>query len=308
MVVMVKVPPDVDVPNVRDPVLLTETTPGAPVFTVKVEAAVRIGLTSNGSPISPVPEVRFTVPEVSVEAPVLVMLPAPLAVTLIVPVVPVETLAPIDTFELPVSVEREMIPLPDILSALEIVSVLPEMTVMSPDVSTMGPRVTVPEALMSRSLAPSVIVCPVDVKVPPLSNSSPLKLKPEISSAPETVKFPPTLLLPITSVPATILPMSVVVTVNGPAPPAMVMALVPFGSNVTVPVPASTSLENVTSLAVMVIALLVVVIDPLAPTVTLPVPFVVSVMPSGAKSPLLTAMVPLEPEVVSVIVVPEYVD
>lgn len=121
--------------------------------------------------MSPLVDNRLTVPETSVADAVLVMVPAPLDVTLIVPPVFVETLALIATLVLPVSVDSEIMPLPLMDSALEIVSPLPETIVMLPDVSTIGPRVTVPEALMVRLFVPSVIVWPDEENVPPLLNS-----------------------------------------------------------------------------------------------------------------------------------------
>jgi len=131
---------------------------------------VSVSIDVPDAPILPPVENILTVPDIRVAAPDLVILPEPLAVTLIVPEVPVDTLAFIATFVLPVSVESEMMPLPLMLNALEIVSPLPDITVISPEVSTIGPRVTVPEALIVKSFAPNVMVCPDDEKVPPLRN------------------------------------------------------------------------------------------------------------------------------------------
>ncbi len=131
---------------------------------------VSVSMDVPDAPMLPLPERRLTVPAVRVAPPDLVIFPAPLAVTFVIPVVPVETLALMATLVLPVSVDSEIVPLPDMLSALEIVRPLPEITVISPDVSTIGPKVTVPEALIVKSFAPNVMVCPDDENVPPLRN------------------------------------------------------------------------------------------------------------------------------------------
>lgn len=165
VVVMDKLPPTEDVPIKTAPALLMSAVPGLPVLALTVEAAVRIGVAPE--PIVPVVEDKLTVPEVKVTAPVLVIVPEPLDATLIVPDVPVDTLALMSTLALPVSVESEIMPLPDMERALLIVRVLPEATVILPEVSTIGPSVTVPLALIVRFFVPRVIVCPEEENVPP---------------------------------------------------------------------------------------------------------------------------------------------
>lgn len=81
----------------------------------------------------------MTVPEVSVTAPVLVMLPEPLALTLMVPEVPVETLALMAMEALAALVVRLMIPLPDMERLGVMVSVLPEVMEILPETSEMVP-------------------------------------------------------------------------------------------------------------------------------------------------------------------------
>jgi len=156
VVVTEKLPPTVDVPRVTAPALEMSAVPAPPVLAVSVVAAIRSGVPPE--PMLPVPEVRLTVPVLSVTAPLLVMVPEPFAVMLMVPVAPVETLALIAILALLASVIREMVPLPDMERALEIVMALPEVMEILPEVSTMGPRVTVPVALIVRFLAPRVIV------------------------------------------------------------------------------------------------------------------------------------------------------
>ncbi len=134
----------------------------------RVVAAVCIAVPT--VPIEPVVELRLTVPEVSVTAPDRVMEPEPLVLTLMVPVVPVDTLAFMAMEALPALVAREMMPLPDMLRPGLMVNALPEVMEMLPETSLMVPYVTVPTALIVSDLVPSVIVCPVDVKVPPLLN------------------------------------------------------------------------------------------------------------------------------------------
>lgn len=118
----------------------------------------------------------------------------------------------------------------------------------------------------------------------------------EISSAPETVKPPATLRLPITSEPAVTALMSAVVTVNVPAPPATVIDLEPFGMSETVPFPALTVPEKATSLAVIVIAEFVLDIEVETAFVTLPVPSVVIVTPVEPVTSAFIVTAPLEPE------------
>jgi len=108
------------------------------------------------------------------------------------------------------------------------------------------------------------------------------------------VRLPLTARLPITSEPAVIAAMSDAATVIVPAPPATVIDLLPFGMMETVPVPALTVPEKVTSLAVMVIGALVEDMDVAAALVTLPVPLVVSEMPSVANMLLLAVIAPFD--------------
>ncbi len=98
------------------------------------------------------------------------MSPEPLAEMFIAPDVPVATLAPIYILELLPVVFSATVPLPDMVSALLIVRALPELTVILPDVSFMVPNVTVPRAVIVSDLLPRVMVCPADVKLPPLLN------------------------------------------------------------------------------------------------------------------------------------------
>ncbi len=108
------------------------------------------------------------------------------------------------------------------------------------------------------------------------------------------VRLPATARLPITNVPAVIAARSDAATVIVPAPPATVIDLLPLGVMETVPVPAFTVPENVTSLAVIVIAVFVDDIDVAPALVTLPVPFVVRLTPFAPKMLLLAVMAPLD--------------
>lgn len=171
VVVMEKVLPTVDVPIMTAPALLTSAVPGLPELTVIVEAAVRIGVPEE--PMAPVPEVRFTVGAVKVTAPDLVMVPEPLADTLMLPEVPEETLTPIEILELLADVDRLTVEAPDMVIALFRVNVPPELTVTEPVVPVMAPSVVVldaPTVVIDRFFAPVVIVCPLELNVPPLLN------------------------------------------------------------------------------------------------------------------------------------------
>jgi len=122
------------------------------------------------------------------------------------------------------------------------------------------------------------------------------KLLLEMLSVPETVILPAMDLEPIARVPAVMAAMSAVATVNGPAPPAMVTAFVPFGINDTVPVPALTVTVEVTSLAVIVMAELVLEMEVLPALVTFPVPSVVMVTPVVPVALAFSAIVPFDPD------------
>ena len=85
--------------------------------------------------------------------------------------------------------------------------------------------------------------------------------------------------MPTMSVAAVIADRSAEATENVPPAPPTEIDLLPFGFKLTVPLPASTVPEKVTSLAVIVTEELVVPIDFDAALVTLPVPSVVMVTP-----------------------------
>ncbi len=115
-------------------------------------------------PILPVPEVRLTAPLVAVEsvkAPDLVIVPEPLALTFMVPLLLVETLAPILIPELLPLVERPTVAVPVIARAAPTVRVPPELTVTGFDDAVIAPKVVVLEApvvLIASECPPSVIV------------------------------------------------------------------------------------------------------------------------------------------------------
>lgn len=85
------------------------------------------------------PVVKLTVPEVNVNAPerTIPLLLVPLM--LMVPDVPVDTLAPIVILPLPAVQFSEMVPLPLMDSAVDIFKAAAELNVISPDVSTIVP-------------------------------------------------------------------------------------------------------------------------------------------------------------------------
>lgn len=119
------------------------------------------------------PDIRLTVPDVSVTAPVRVIVPEPFALRLIVPLAPVEALAVIEIAELLPLVARLTVAVPEIDMAPLTVSAPPELTVTLLVVPLTAPRFVVlepPVVVMVRVLAPSVIVCPEDVNAPPLLN------------------------------------------------------------------------------------------------------------------------------------------
>lgn len=137
VVVIEKLPPMVDAPIAKAPVLDTNAVPGLALFAVNAEAAVNICVPT--VPMSPVADVRLTVPVVRVTAPDLVMSPEPLALTLIVPDVPVETLALMAMFVLPAVVLSDMMPLPLMVSAVGIDNAASELKVILPEVSLIVP-------------------------------------------------------------------------------------------------------------------------------------------------------------------------
>lgn len=171
VVVTVKLPPTDDAPKITAPVLEIVAAPGLPVLTLKVETAVSIGVPT--VPIEPVPDVKVSVPVVRVTAPVLVIVPEPLALRLMVPAAPVEALAVMEMPELLPLVAKLTVAVPEIDIALLTVSVPPELTVTLLVVPLTAPRLVVleePNVLMVRDLLPRVIVCPDDVNAPPLLN------------------------------------------------------------------------------------------------------------------------------------------
>lgn len=175
VVVTVKLPPTDDVPIMSVPVSLMSAVPLPPELAVRVVVAVKIGVPDE--PMLPVPDVRFTVPEVTVTEPVRVIVPEPLALRLTEPEVFVDMLALTAMPELLPFVERLTAEAPDIvmleLTPTPTVSVPPELTVTAPVEPEMPPKDVVldaPSVLIVRFLAPRVIVWLADVKVPPLLN------------------------------------------------------------------------------------------------------------------------------------------
>ena len=113
-------------------------------------------------------------------------------------------------------------------------------------------------------------------------------------------------MVPIVSVPAVIADRSAATTEKVPPAPATEIDLLPFGKRVTVPTPALTVPEKVTSLAVMLIDAFVEEMDLVAALVTLPVPSVVMVTPVVPVAFWLSVTEPLEPvEVLKVKALPE---
>lgn len=154
VVVIEKLPPTVEAPNVTAPALDTVAVPGLPVLVVKVVALVSIGVPT--VPISPVPDWRAIVVPETVTLPVLVMAPEPLAVIFVV--VPPPTLALIAIAPLLV-VARVTVPPEVTVTADEAVNPTPVMdTVVLPPVT--APVLAVPKADTVRVLVPRVIVCP----------------------------------------------------------------------------------------------------------------------------------------------------
>lgn len=137
VVVTEKLPPTVDVLMFRAPVLLMSAVAEPPVFALRSPAAVRIGVPD--APMLPLVEVKFTVLAVSVTLPERVIAPEPLALTLIMPEEPALTLALRVIAALAALVVREIMPLLEIVIAVGILKVLPDVIDMLPVVLTMLP-------------------------------------------------------------------------------------------------------------------------------------------------------------------------
>jgi len=129
---------------------------------------------------------------------------------------------------------------------------------------------------------------------------------PETLIAPAIVRLPVCEVVPITKVPAVMAERSAATILNVPPAPPTEIDLAPLGISETVPAPAPSVPESVTSLAVMVTAELVVEIDVLPALVTFPVPSVVIVTPVVPVALAFKAIVPFDPaEVVSANALPE---
>lgn len=116
-------------------------------------------------------------------------------------------------------------------------------------------------------------------------------------TAPPTVNPPATVVLPIAKVLAVTAAMSDVVTLNVPPAEPTEIDFAPFGIRLTVPEPALTVPEKVTSLAVMVIIWLPVdEIEVETALVTLPVPSVVMSTLTTLVALALRIMLPFDPE------------
>ncbi len=263
------------------------------------EAAVKMGVPID--PMLPLPEYKEMLFAVMVTAPERVIVPEPLASSPTLPVaVLAEMLALTAIEELFPLVARLTFAAPDMDIAPLTVSVPPELTVTELVVPEIGPRVVVDDAplvFMVRDLEPSVIVCPDEVKAPPLLNCklyAPAGPAPETSTVPLTVKPPELLVVPTINVPAVIADKSELPIVMVPAPPATVIDLLPFGSIVTVPEGALTNPENETSLAVIDTEpneVAEIVVEPAL--VTLPVPFVLIVVLNPPPRLAFTVTAPL---------------
>lgn len=306
VVVSEKLPPTVEAPRVTAPALETSAVPAPPLLMVRVPvAAVKIGVPDD--PIVPVPEVRDTVGPLTVTEPERVIVPEPLAFMVTLPLEPVETLALIAMPELLPLVDKLTVEAPDIamleLTPTPIVSVPPELTVTEPVEPEMPPNDVVLEApvvVIARLRAPIVIVWLADVKAPPLLNC---KLKTPAGPAPDTLTAPPTVkppacdVVPTIRVPAVIAPMSDAAMENVPPVEENETDFAPLGTSVTVPLPALSVPERVTSLAVIDMGVLPdveIALD--APLVKLPVPSVVAVIPVVPVAFAFKAMVPLLPD------------
>lgn len=118
---------------------------------------IRIGVPD--CPISPEPEVKFKVVPLNVKLPERVMVPVPLALTLVVvppPTLPATVMAPLAVVAR-VTVPEVTVTLPEAVSPVPPVRdmvVLPPVTV---------PVSSVPRALKESVFVPSVIVCPAAV-------------------------------------------------------------------------------------------------------------------------------------------------
>lgn len=164
VVVMVKLPPTEDVPRTTEVEVCTSAVP-VPVLTERTGALVKMGVPLE--PILPVSVVRLTVPEVRVTKPERVIVPKLMALTLIVPLVPVDTLLLIATVSLVPVVPRLTVVVPLMVIAPPIVKVPEALTLIVPVVPLIVPSVTVPTELATvvivSDLAPIVIVCPDEV-------------------------------------------------------------------------------------------------------------------------------------------------
>lgn len=274
----------------------------------------------------PVPEVSCTMPDVSVTAPVRLMLPDPLALRAMLPPPPVEALALMAMPELLPFVAKLTVAVPEIAMAPLTVSVPPELTVTLLVVPLIAPRVVVleaPSVLTVSVFAPRVIVWPDDVNAPPLFNCklyTPAGPAPDTSTVPPTVKPPEVDVVPIISVPAVMVARSVDNTLKIPEPDATDIVMTVFGNRETVPVPALTLPEKPISRAVMVMVppeAEEMVVEALLPTVPKPLALRVVVAPPPILlltliSPSTRVVTEIEPVEVTVtgpetIVVPELV-
>ena len=152
-------------------VLLISAVPEPPVMMLRKGVAVSMGVPEE--PMDPVPDVKLTCAVVRVTEPERVMEPEPLALREMVPLDPVDALALMAMPELLPLVARKTFEVPVMDRAPATVRVPPELTFTGLVVPEIAPRVVVLEAplvLMVRDLAPNVIVCPEEVKAPPLPN------------------------------------------------------------------------------------------------------------------------------------------
>lgn len=120
---------------------------------------------------------------------------------------------------------------------------------------------------------------------------------PATFTAPPMVKPPACDVVPTIRVPAVIAPMSDAAIENVPPVEENETDFAPFGTRVTVPLPALSVPERVTSLAVIDMGVLPdveIALD--APLVKLPVPSVVAVIPVVPVAFAFKAMVPLLPD------------
>ncbi len=169
VVVTEKLPPTTDEPSVVAPALEISAVPGLLVFALNKAVEVSIGVPEE--PMEPVMLVKLTLPEVRVKAPPRVIEPVPPAKTWMAPPTPVDTLA-LTTVSKLLVLFKLTVAVPETAIAAPMVSPALEFTVTGLVVPDMAPRVTGLEAKvrMSKDFAPSVIVCPAEVKAPALRN------------------------------------------------------------------------------------------------------------------------------------------